>query len=74
MHNKLSGKEIFTFHNQNTGLNILEYWQWLYSDIYDLQDSLAEYIVAKALENVADIDQQPKLEGRFMTMILIPKK
>ncbi len=51
MNNKLSGKEIFTFHNQNTGLNILEYWQWLYSDIYDLQDSLAEYIVAKALEN-----------------------
>ena len=49
MFNKLSGKEGFTFQNQKTGLNILEYWQWLYSDIYDLQDTLAEYIVAKAL-------------------------
>lgn len=49
MHNKLSGKEGFTFQNEKTGLSILEYWQWLYSDIYDLQDTLAEYIVAKAL-------------------------
>ena len=49
MFNKLSGKEELTFRNQKTGLSILEYWQWLYSDIYDLQDTLAEYIVAKAL-------------------------
>ena len=49
MFNKLSGDEEFTFQNEKTGLNILEYWQWLYSDIYDLQDTIAEYIVAKAL-------------------------
>ena len=49
MLDKLSGKEEFTFQSQKTGLNILEYWQWLYSDIYNLQDTLAEYIVAKAL-------------------------
>lgn len=29
---------------------------------------------AKALENVSEIDQKPKMEGRFMTMMLIPKK
>lgn len=29
---------------------------------------------AEAQEKVAIIDQQPKLEGRFMTMILAPKK
>ena len=29
---------------------------------------------AEALKDVSEIDQQPKLEGRFMTMILIPKK
>lgn len=29
---------------------------------------------AQAQENVASIEQQPKLEGRFMTMILMPKK
>ena len=29
---------------------------------------------AKELENVAEIETQPKLEGRFMTMMLMPKK
>lgn len=29
---------------------------------------------ASKTEELADIGQQPKLEGRFMTMILIPKK
>lgn len=29
---------------------------------------------AKELENIASIDQNPKLEGKFMTMILAPKK
>jgi len=29
---------------------------------------------ANAVETVSDIEQQPKLEGRFMTMILMPKK
>ena len=29
---------------------------------------------ANEVESIADIDQKPKLEGRFMTMILIPKK
>ena len=29
---------------------------------------------AEATKNVAEIDQQPKIEGRFMNMILMPKK
>jgi translation initiation factor IF-3 len=29
---------------------------------------------AEELKDLADIDQQPKLEGKFMTMILMPKK
>lgn len=29
---------------------------------------------ASELEDIATIDQKPKLEGRFMTMMLIPKK
>lgn len=48
-YNKLSGKEEFSYNGKNTGLNIYEYWQWHYSDIYALHDSIAEYIVAKAL-------------------------
>ncbi len=29
---------------------------------------------ASNVESIAEIEQQPKLEGRFMTMILMPKK
>ena len=29
---------------------------------------------ADALKDVADVEQKPTLEGRYMTMILIPKK
>ena len=29
---------------------------------------------AAAVESIAEIEQKPKLEGRFMTMMLIPKK
>lgn len=29
---------------------------------------------AEVVAEIADIEQQPKLEGKFMTMILIPKK
>ena len=29
---------------------------------------------ADALTSVAEIEQQPKLEGKFMTMMLMPKK
>ena len=29
---------------------------------------------ATALSNVADVEQKPTLEGRYMTMILMPKK
>ena len=29
---------------------------------------------AKEVEDIAIIDQQPKMEGRFMTMMLIPNK
>jgi translation initiation factor IF-3 len=29
---------------------------------------------ANAVNEIADIEQQPKLEGRYMNMILMPKK
>lgn len=36
------------------------------------RDKLLKF--ASALESVSEIEQQPKLEGRYMTMILMPKK
>ena len=29
---------------------------------------------AEAVSNIAEVEQKPKLEGRFMTMMLMPKK
>ncbi len=46
---QLVGYEQFIYKDELTDLTILEYWRWHYSDIYDLQDSIAEYIVCKAL-------------------------
>jgi hypothetical protein len=47
----LSGEEKFTFEDQETEMTMLDLWRWHYSDIFDLQEKIAEYIVAKALGN-----------------------
>ena len=47
--NHLVGNEAFTYNGQETDMTILEYWRWHYSEIFDLQDTIAEFIVAKAL-------------------------
>ncbi len=47
--NLLTGKEKFIFKSVPTELNMLELWQWKYSDIYDIQNVIAEYIIEKAL-------------------------
>lgn len=45
----LSGDEKFSYNGVETDMNMLDYWKWHYSEIYDLQDTIAEYIVARAL-------------------------
>ena len=45
----MSGKEQFTIHGKKTNMSMLEMWRMKYSNIYDIHDSIAEYIVAKAL-------------------------
>ncbi|MDY4488820.1 MAG: hypothetical protein SPE18_12355 [Candidatus Limivicinus sp.] len=45
----LTGNETFTLNGSETDMTILEYWRWHYSEIFDLQDTIAEYIVGKAL-------------------------
>lgn len=45
----LSGSEEFTFNGNASNMTMLDYWRWHYSDIYDLHDTIAEFIVAKAL-------------------------
>ena len=47
--NQLVGDERFTYNGDITEMTILELWRWHFSEIYDLQDKISEYIVGKAL-------------------------
>ena len=45
----LTGNEEFSYNGQETNLTILEFWRWHYSELYNMQNLMAEFIVAKAL-------------------------
>lgn len=45
----LTGEEEFSFNGKATGMTMLEFWRWHYSEIFDLQEKIAEFIVARAL-------------------------
>lgn len=49
MRNSLTGDERFYYGDEPFEMTLLDFWRWHFSDIYDLQDKIAEYIVAKAL-------------------------
>lgn len=46
-----TGEERFIFHNDETDIRLLEYWQWNQSDLLNnaLRGTIAEFIVAKAV-------------------------
>jgi len=46
---KLTGPEAFTNAGDPIGLDVYDFWRWHYCDRFDLQDKIAEYLVAKAL-------------------------
>ena len=41
---------LFTSNGESIGLTMLDFWKYQYSNIFDLQESIAEFIVGKALE------------------------
>lgn len=47
--NQKVGDECFTLKGKDTDLTMLEFWRWHFSEIFDLQSKIAEYIVGKAL-------------------------
>ena len=54
----MTGKEAFAFDGEAVGFDFLDFWRFHYSNIYDLQDKIAEFIVSKALGvNEAQNDQ-----------------
>jgi hypothetical protein len=54
----MKGNEKFVFDGESTEFDFLDFWRFHFSNIYDLQDKLAEFIVSKALGvNEAQNDQ-----------------
>jgi hypothetical protein len=45
-----TGEEKFSLFGKETELNVNKFWSFMYSNLYDIQDSIAEYLVAMALE------------------------
>ena len=46
----LNGTEPFVMNGKSVGFNMLDFWKFEFSNIYDMQDEISEFIVAKALE------------------------
>lgn len=46
----MTGKEKFEYNGQELGYDLSDFWRFHYSNIYDIQGRIAEFIVAKALE------------------------
>ena len=45
----LTGKENFELNGKPLGFDMLDFWKFEFSNIYDMQDEISEFIVAKAL-------------------------
>ena len=45
----LSGQEQFTLEGNSAGFSVLDFWAFQHSNIWDVQEEIAEFIVAKAL-------------------------
>ena len=45
----MTGKEKFFFDDKELGFEFSDFWRFHFSNIYDLQDKIAEFIVSKAL-------------------------
>lgn len=40
----MTGKEIFAFDGETVGFDFLDFWKFHYSNIYDLQDKIADLL------------------------------
>ena len=45
----LNGDEPFEYHGFSIGITMQDFWQYQFSNIYDIQEHIAEFLVAKAL-------------------------
>ena len=45
----MTGKEKFEFDGEELDYDFIDFWRFHYSNIYDIQGRIAEFIVAKAI-------------------------
>lgn len=45
----MNGKEKFTLNNEPLDFSMMDFWQYKFSNIYNLQEVIAEFIIEKAL-------------------------
>ena len=46
---KMTGKEKFELDGKSLGFDFKDFWEFQYSNIYNMQETIAEFLVAKAL-------------------------
>lgn len=46
---------LFTSKGESIGLTMLDFWKYQYSNIFDLQEHIAEFIVGKALGELGHV-------------------
>ena len=47
--NHLVGNETFSYNGKDSDMTILDFWRWHFSELYNMQNTIAEFIVARAL-------------------------
>lgn len=47
--NHLVGNETFSYNGEESDMTILDFWRWHFSELYNMQNTIAEFIVARAL-------------------------
>lgn len=47
--NHLVGNEAFSYNGEESDMTILDFWRWHFSELYNMQNTIAEFIVARAL-------------------------
>ena len=46
---KITENTLFVYGDESLGMTMLDFWKYQYSNIYDIQEYIAEFIVGKAL-------------------------
>ncbi len=60
MEHQLTGNEEFTLHGTSTGITVMDFWRWAYSDLIDntQRGVMAEFLVYSSVNSITPLDMQ----------------